>query len=102
MPCIAVVASAVHRPPRSATTARRTSSQTCSESTSTPSRSNTIAAGAMRPSSTVQAVELGKASAVEPLGGGRYGAVLDPGWSIGSKPNGGYLLALLTRAAVAE
>ena len=48
------------------------------------------------------AVELGKASAVESLGGGRYGAALDPGWAVGTKPNGGYLLAVLTRAAVAE
>jgi hypothetical protein len=47
-------------------------------------------------------VELAKASAVEPLGDGRYGAVLDPGWAVGSKPNGGYLLAVLARAAVAE
>jgi hypothetical protein len=46
-------------------------------------------------------VELAKASAVEPLGDGRYGAVLDPGWSIGTKPNGGYLLTVLARAAVA-
>jgi Thioesterase-like superfamily len=50
----------------------------------------------------VQVVELGKASQVEPLGAGRYGATLDPGWAIGSKPNGGYLLSVLARAAVAE
>jgi hypothetical protein len=50
----------------------------------------------------VLVVELGKASAVESLGGGRYGAVLDPGWAVGAKPNGGYLLAVLARAAVAE
>ena len=47
-------------------------------------------------------MELAKASHVEPLGPGRYGAQLDPGWAIGSKPNGGYLLAVLARAAVAE
>jgi hypothetical protein len=47
-------------------------------------------------------VELAKASAVEPLGGGRYGAMLDPAWAIGTKPNGGYLIAVLARAAVAE
>ncbi len=47
-------------------------------------------------------MELAKASAVEPLGDGRYGAVLDPSWSIGTKPNGGYLLTVLARAAVAE
>ncbi|HEY6744973.1 MAG TPA: thioesterase family protein [Mycobacteriales bacterium] len=46
-------------------------------------------------------MELAKASAVESLGGGRYGAVLDPGWAIGTKPNGGYLLTVLARAAVA-
>jgi Thioesterase-like superfamily len=50
----------------------------------------------------VPGVELAKASAVEPLGSGRYGAVLDPGWAIGAKPNGGYLLTILARAAVAE
>jgi len=50
----------------------------------------------------VLAVELGKASAVEPLGGGRYGAMLDPGWAIGSKQHGGYLLVVLAKAAVAE
>src|SRR6185312_7058924 len=102
MPCIAVVASSVHRPSRSATTARRTSSQTCSESTSTPSRSKTIAAGSIRTSSTVLAVELEKATAVEPLGGGRYGATLDPGWAVAGKQHGGYLLVVLARAAVAE
>jgi hypothetical protein len=46
-------------------------------------------------------VDLAKASAVEPLGDGRYGATLDPGWAIGTKPNGGYLLTVLARAAVA-
>jgi acyl-coenzyme A thioesterase PaaI-like protein len=47
-------------------------------------------------------VELAKASAIERTGPGRYAAELDPGWAIGTKPNGGYLLAVLARAAVAE
>ena len=48
------------------------------------------------------AVELEKATAVEPLGGGRYGATLDPGWAVAGKQHGGYLLVVLARAAVAE
>jgi len=40
-------------------------------------------------------------SAVRPLAEGRYAADVDPEWTIGGKPNGGYLLALLGRAAVA-
>jgi hypothetical protein len=47
-------------------------------------------------------VELAKATLVEPIGPGRYAATLDGGWAIGTKPNGGYLLAVLARAAVAE
>jgi acyl-coenzyme A thioesterase PaaI-like protein len=40
------------------------------------------------------------ATAVKPTGAGRYEAVLDGHWRIGTKPNGGYLLAVLARAAV--
>lgn len=40
------------------------------------------------------------ATAVKPVGKGRYAVELDPGWRIGTKPNGGYLLAVLARAAV--
>lgn len=41
-------------------------------------------------------------SAVTPAGPGRFDAVVDPNWSIGGKPNGGYLLGLLGRAAAAS
>ena len=44
--------------------------------------------------------ELEAATAVKPTGDDRYEAVLDPHWRIGTKPNGGYLLAVLARAAV--
>ena len=40
-------------------------------------------------------------SALVPLEVGRFGADADPGWTIVGKPNGGYLLAMLGRAAVA-
>jgi hypothetical protein len=42
------------------------------------------------------------ATAVEPTGDRRYEAVLDEEWSISGKLNGGYLLAVATRAALAE
>lgn len=35
-------------------------------------------------------------------GGGTYTVHLDPVWTIGGKPNGGYLLATIARAALAE
>ncbi|MFD7653008.1 thioesterase family protein [Actinosynnema sp. NPDC059797] len=40
------------------------------------------------------------ASAVRPLGDGTYTASLPAGWTVGPKPHGGFLLALLARAAV--
>ena len=40
------------------------------------------------------------ATAIEPTGNGFTGTI-DPEWTIGGKPNGGYLLAMLARAAVA-
>jgi hypothetical protein len=48
--------------------------------------------------------ELSVATAVRRVDGspGRYAADLDPRWRIGTKPNGGYLLALLARAAADE
>jgi Thioesterase-like superfamily len=42
------------------------------------------------------------ATAVKPVGGGRYEAVLDEEWSIAGRLNGGYLLAVAARAALAE
>lgn len=39
-------------------------------------------------------------TALRPLGTGRYAADVHPEWTIAGKPNGGYLLALLGRAAV--
>lgn len=41
------------------------------------------------------------ATAVRPTGPSSYAVVIDPTWSIGGVPNGGYTLALLTRAALA-
>jgi hypothetical protein len=38
-------------------------------------------------------------TALEPSGAGRFTATVDPEWTIGGKPNGGYLLATLGRAA---
>jgi hypothetical protein len=38
-------------------------------------------------------------SAVTVVGDSRFGARVDPEWTIGGKPNGGYLLAMLARAA---
>jgi hypothetical protein len=40
------------------------------------------------------------ATTVRPTGSGTYEVSVDRGWTIGDKPNGGYLLALLCRAAV--
>ena len=38
------------------------------------------------------------ATAVQPIGDGRYRARIDEGWDIGGNANGGYLLALAARA----
>jgi Thioesterase-like superfamily len=42
------------------------------------------------------------ATAMSPLGAGRWATDIDHGWSIGGRPNGGYLLAVLASAACAE
>jgi acyl-CoA thioesterase len=47
----------------------------------------------------VKLSEFDLATAVLPAEGG-LSATIDPGWTIGSRPNGGYLLALATRAAL--
>jgi Acyl-CoA thioesterase C-terminal domain/Acyl-CoA thioesterase N-terminal domain len=39
-------------------------------------------------------------SALRPRGQGRFEGAIDPEWTIGGKPNGGYLLAVLGRAAI--
>ncbi len=41
------------------------------------------------------------ATAVTPTGPSSYSVTIDPAWSIGGVPNGGYSLALATRAALA-
>ena len=39
------------------------------------------------------------ATAIHPEGDGRFAVTIHPDWTVGDKPNGGYLLALLGRAA---
>src|SRR4051794_20956117 len=46
--------------------------------------------------------EFDRAIAVQALGDGRYGAVVDPGWGAPMGPNGGYLAAIAVRALEAE
>jgi acyl-CoA thioesterase len=46
--------------------------------------------------------EFDRATVVTPAGGGRYDALVDPGWSAPMGPNGGYLAALAVRALEAE
>ena len=46
--------------------------------------------------------EFAAATAVTPLGGGRYGCVLDAGWSALAGINGGILMAIIVRAIEAE
>jgi hypothetical protein len=46
--------------------------------------------------------DIAAATAMTPLGDGRWATEIDPGWSIGGRANGGYLLAVLGAAAMAE
>jgi acyl-CoA thioesterase len=48
----------------------------------------------------VKPFEFDLATAVLPTGEGEFSATIDPGWTIGGRPNGGYLLALAARAAL--
>src|SRR2546430_13566462 len=46
----------------------------------------------------MEAFEFDRDTAVELIGDGRWAGAVAPGWSIGSAPNGGYLLAIALRA----
>lgn len=49
--------------------------------------------------SVVERRAFSSVTALTELGDGRFAAVIDPEWTVGGKPNGGYLLAMLGRAA---
>lgn len=51
------------------------------------------------PAETPQVRRFSEVSAVERVGEGRYAATIDPEWSIMGNPNGGYLVAMMARAA---
>ena len=51
--------------------------------------------------SAITTTSFSEVSAVVPAGEGRFEASVDPEWTIGGKPNGGYLLAMMGKAAVA-
>jgi len=46
------------------------------------------------------AIGFSQASKVRPLGDGTYTADLSPDWTVGNRPHGGFLLALLSRTAL--
>jgi hypothetical protein len=50
-------------------------------------------------SSSVSQFPFAEVSALSVRGAGTFDAVINPEWTIGGKPNGGYLLAMLGRAA---
>jgi acyl-coenzyme A thioesterase PaaI-like protein len=51
---------------------------------------------------TVDLRTFSAASRIREEGPGRFAGALDPEWTIGGKPNGGYLLSMLARAATAS
>jgi hypothetical protein len=57
--------------------------------------------GARDTATTGARSQFSEVSAVVPADGTHFEAMVDPAWTIGGKPNGGYLLATLGRAAVA-
>jgi acyl-CoA thioesterase len=59
-----------------------------------------IAIGPRGPREEVRIYDFDHATAVTPDGDG-FRAEVDAGWTIGGRPNGGYLVALATRAALA-
>src|SRR5438270_2309025 len=53
------------------------------------------------PSHPTPTTTFAEVSALTHAGGGRFRADISAQWTIGNKPNGGYLLAMMGRAAVA-
>ena len=51
------------------------------------------------PAAEVRRTLFSEVAGLTPAGAGRFEAALDPEWTIAGKPNGGYLLAMLGRAA---
>jgi acyl-coenzyme A thioesterase PaaI-like protein len=51
------------------------------------------------PAADIQQHPFSRVSGIEPDGRGRFLGNVNPEWTIGGKPNGGYLLAMLGRAA---
>src|SRR5438270_1379366 len=72
--------------------------------TSSPARhgTSTCRRGSRQPMPSADArFRFAEVTGLAAAGTGGFEAGVDPEWTIGSKPNGGYLLAMLGRAAVA-